>query len=161
MPEEKTPVVDVEEIMRQIRADIQMQEDLKSLPDFESIPLSGGEALVVPVGYLDWAIYRQSLDFINAHYEVPYYWTFTGNPVKVLFKRVVRKLLKCMLCPLLAMQNRFNAHVMRCLGQLKLYADDARETDEKLARETAELRRQVEELQEQVRRLSAQAETQR
>ncbi len=157
MPEEKSLTVDVEQIMREIRADIKMQEDLKNLPDFESIPLQAQDALVVPVGYLDWALYRQSLEYINAHYEIPYYWTFTGNPVKVFLKRLIRKVLKCMLCPLLNLQNRFNAHVMRCLGQIQLYTEDVRDTTERLAKESAELRRQVAQLEEEVRRLSGPA----
>ncbi len=154
MEEDKKLTVDVEAIMREIRADIEMQEDLKNLPDFESIPMQMGEAAVVPVSYQDWALYEQSMDYINTHYELQYYWPFTGNPVKVFLKRVVRKLLKCMLYPLLMLQNRLNAHIMRCLGQIRFYVNEDRDTADCLREETAALRRQVEELKEQVRILS-------
>ncbi len=119
------PVVNVEKIMEEIRREIQMEEALRDLPRFEDIPLDGGErpapaeTPAPAAGNVDWQTLEQSLDYINRNYDVPYYWPFAGSKVKTFLKRVVRRLAKCILAPIVSMQDAFNAHVVRVCNNLK------------------------------------------
>lgn len=119
------PVVNVEKIMEEIRREIQMEEALRDLPRFEDIPLDGGErpapagTPAPAAGNVDWPLLAQSLDYLNRNYDIPYYWTFYGSKVKTFLKRVVRRLAKCILAPIVSMQDAFNAHVVRVCNNLK------------------------------------------
>lgn len=117
--------VNVEKIMEEIRREVQMEEALRDLPRFEDIPLDGGEqpapaeTPAPAAGNVDWQTLEQSLDYINRNYDVPYYWPFAGSKVKTFLKRVVRRLAKCILAPIVSMQDAFNAHVVRACNNLK------------------------------------------
>lgn len=113
------PVVNVEKIMEEIRREIQMEEALRDLPRFEDIPLDGGEQPAPAEGNVDWPLLAQSLDYINRNYDIPYYWTFYGSKVKTFFKRLIRRLTKCILAPIVSMQDAFNTHVVRVCNNLK------------------------------------------
>lgn len=119
--------VNVEEIMREIRRKIQMEEDAERLPSFESIPLRGERGQTVAAQeQMDWSIFMESLDYVNLNYNIPYYWSFGPNSIKTFLKRIVRKLVKCILPPILAKQNMMNANFVRCLNQLKCFIEDTR-----------------------------------
>lgn len=119
------PVVNVEKIMEEIRREIQMEEALRDLPRFEDIPLDGGErpapaeAPAPAAGNVDWPLLAQSLDYLNRNYDIPYYWTFYGSKVKTFLKRLVRRLVKCILAPIVSMQDAVNTHVVRVCNNLK------------------------------------------
>lgn len=112
--------VDVEKIMAEIRQKIQMEEDLRTLPAFEDIAIS--DVCPTPKGSeekIDWPTLQKALTYINTHYETPYYWPFQGGKAKTLIKRAVRKLNKCLLLPIVQMQNTFHVHVVRCINNLR------------------------------------------
>ena len=113
--------VDVKKIMREIRAQIHMEEELERLPAFEDIPIRDPEqmnAIRAEQSRPDWAQTEESLSYLNVYYTVPYYWDFTGGRIKVFLKRVVRKLAKCLLSPIVEKQNELNARIVRCLNNL-------------------------------------------
>ena len=127
MREENIVQVDVEEIMREIRRDIQMKEELSHLPEFTDIPLRDGsgqqrreERQLSPAaaGGVNWTELEESLAYINVYYDIPYYWNFSGGRLKVFLKRVVRKLNKCLIAPILGKQNGMNTHFVRCVNNL-------------------------------------------
>lgn len=68
---------------------------------------------------LDPAKLESSLSYINSNYNIPYYWSLGPAGLKTFFKRVVRKLAKCLIPPILEKQNRFNAQVVNCLNLMK------------------------------------------
>ena len=114
--------VNVEEIMRNIRKEIQMEEEEERLPSFESIPLRG-ETVQVQGEKLDWPLFLESLSYVNLNYDIPYYWSFGPKSIRTFIKRVVRKLAKCILLPILFKQNLLNAHFVRCLNQIRFYIE--------------------------------------
>ena len=127
MTNETRAEVNVEQIMREIRMKIQMDEELENLPTFEDIPIRGEVAgaeeaepdIEMQCAQLDLSRIEGSLQYINAGYDIPYYWSFGPAGIKTFLKRVVRKLAKCLIPPILEKQNRFNAHVVNCLNALR------------------------------------------
>lgn len=150
MNEDSRIEVNVEEIMREIRIKAQMEEDLENLPAFEDIPIQaeGVEADAAARGsQLDLAGIEDSLQYINVSYDIPYYWSFGPAGIKTFVKRVVRKLLKCLIPPILEKQNRFNAHVVNCLNALRtLFTRTNTQADEiaSLKRELSAYREETE-----------------
>lgn len=162
MDEEARVEVDVEKIMGEIRREIQMEEELKNLPSFEDIPIRGEEPRMEPEGTIDWPVLLESLYYINTSYDIPYYWSFSPAGIKTFLKRVVRKLLRCMLLPILEKLNQFNVHVVRCLNNFRYGTQELFARTDVQAEELARLKEALfvyENTQaEEKRRLSAQAE---
>ena len=144
--------VNVEKIMEEIRDQIRREEGMSDIPAFEDIPLRG-EAPTVPAEppadsteaekEKNWPFFIKSLQYLNNNYDIPYYWSFGPSSVKTLAKRVIRKLLKCLLAPILAMQNGFNAHAVRCLNQLRYFVEIILTRLDGNQHELEELRQQI------------------
>ena len=161
--------VNVEEIMRDIRRKIQMEEE--RLPSFESIPLRGERAQpgtvqeqVAQPGtvqeQMDWPLFMESLGYVNLNYDIPYYWSFGPNSIKTFLKRVVRKLVKCILPPILAKQNMMNANFVRCLNQLRCFVEDTRARDAVWSRDLEAIREGQRNSTEKLRELESYYEEQ-
>jgi len=110
---------------------IQMDPDLENLPAFEETPIEKETAILVQDTPLDLAKIEGSLQYVNAGYDIPYYWSFGPAGIKTFAKRVVRKFLKCLIPPILERQNRFNLHVVNCLNAVKtLFIQTNTQTEE-------------------------------
>lgn len=149
--------INVEKIMEEIREQIRKEEGMADIPTFEDIPMRGEEAsaAIEPVMNTaeaeeekDWPLLIRSLHYLNNNYDIPYYWSFGPRSLKTFAKRVVRKLLKCLVAPILVMQNGFNANVVRCLNQLRYFVEIVQTRLEEDKSELVELRERVQ-LQEQ------------
>lgn len=123
--------INVEDIMREIRRNVNMDDDLANMPTFQDIPLRVDEKALPeePVrvsadmsgmegSNADWDEMRENLLYINKNYTIQYYWNFAGGRIKVFFKRVIRKLAKCLLLPIVVKQTEFNAGLVRCVNNL-------------------------------------------
>lgn len=144
--------VNIEKIMEEIRGQIRREEEMPDIPAFEDIPLRGAETNAIaelPVDSTeaekekDWPFLIKSLRYLNNNYDIPYYWSFGPSSVKTFAKRVIRKLLKCLIAPILAMQNSFNAHAVRCLNQLRYFVEIILTRLDGDQRELEELRQQI------------------
>lgn len=119
MNEEEKVEVNVEQIMQDIRKEIQINGDLENLPAFEDIPIREGVDIAASETPAGLTQIESSLQYVSANPEVPYYWSFGPAGIKTFLKRIVRKLLRCLLLPIVDMQNRFNSHVANCLNALR------------------------------------------
>ena len=144
--------VNVEKIMEEIREQIRREGEMPDIPAFEDIPLRGEETSAIaelPVDSTeaekekDWPFLIKSLRYLNSNYDIPYYWSFGPSSIKTFAKRVIRKLLKCLIAPILAMQNSFNAHAVRCLNQLRYFVEIILTRLDGNQRELEELRQRV------------------
>lgn len=142
--------VNVEKIMEKIWEQIRREEGMAEIPSFEEIPARGEAPVGPPTGNLteaecekDWPLLLASLQYVNNGYDIPYYWSFGPHSVKTFAKRIVRKLLKCLIAPILAMQNSFNAHTVRCLNQLRYFVESILTRLDEDQRELEELRQYV------------------
>lgn len=105
--------INIEEIMAEIKRSIKEQGLTADMLSFEDVPYrktaQGGTA-------------REALDYITFHYYIQPYKELKGNPVKVFFKKVIRKLVKFYVEPAVMEQNDFNANavtVMKSLSEQK------------------------------------------
>ncbi len=144
--------VNIEKIMEEIREQIRREEGMSDIPAFEDIPLRGEEPTTLTEWPADsteaekennWPFLIKSLQYLNNNYDIPYYWSLGPSSVKTLAKRVIRKLLKCLIAPILAMQNGFNAHAVRCLNQLRYFVEIILTRLDGDQRELEELRQRV------------------
>ncbi len=120
--------INVEEIMGEIREQIRREAVMADIPSFEDIPIREEKTAATTDSTeaereKDWPFLLSSLQYANNGCDIPYYWSFGPNSPKTFAKRVVRKLLKCLIAPILAMQNNFNAHAVRCLNQLRYFVE--------------------------------------
>ncbi|MBR0511516.1 MAG: hypothetical protein IJJ81_02945 [Ruminococcus sp.] len=138
--------INIEEIMAEIKQKIKEQGLTADMLSFEDVPYKknaqSGSA-------------SEALDYISTHYYIQPYKELQGNGIKVFFKKVLRKLMKFYVEPVVFEQNDFNANavtVMKSLSESKSEDMSSRvETLElahkelmirldKLERENAELR---------------------
>ena len=138
--------INIEEIMAEIKQKIKEQGLTADMLSFEDVPYKknaqSGSA-------------SEALDYISTHYYIQPYKELQGNGIKVFFKKVLRKLMKFYVEPVVFEQNDFTANavtVMKSLSESKSEDMSSRvETLElahkelmirldKLERENAELR---------------------
>ena len=60
----------------------------------------------------------EALDYITSHYYIQPYKELKGNPVKVFIKKVIRKLVKFYVEPVVFEQNDFNANAVTVMKSL-------------------------------------------
>lgn len=131
--------VDVEGIMGEIRAKIKAEELADTMPSFSSVPMDGA-VQPQPENEENWPLFLESLGYINCNYEIPYYWSFGPAGLKTLAKRVVRKLAKCIISPILAKQGQFNVCVVRCMNTARYFIEGQRRINDQLREENRQLR---------------------
>ena len=141
--------INIEEIMAEIKQSIKEQGLTADMLSFEDVPYKKnaqrGSA-------------SEALDYVSTHYYIQPYKELQGNPVKVFIKKVIRKLTKFYVEPVVFEQNDFNANavtVMKSLSEsgsadlggrvetLELANKELIIRLDKLERENAELRRLI------------------
>ena len=141
--------INIEEIMAEIKQSIKDQGLTADMLSFEDVPYrknaQSGSA-------------SEALDYVSTHYYIQPYKELQGNPVKVFIKKVIRKLTKFYVEPVVFEQNDFNANavtVMKSLAEsgsadlggrvetLELANKELLIRLDKLERENAELRRLI------------------
>ena len=101
--------INIEEIMAEIKRGIKEQGITADMLSFEDVPFKktaqGGSA-------------SEALDYITSHYYIQPYKELKGNPVKVFIKKVIRKLVKFYVEPVVFEQNDFNANAVTVMKSL-------------------------------------------
>lgn len=146
MKEETRIEVNVEKIMQEIRSKIAMDEDVANMPAFEEVPIRGASIatdLRASGGVAGESSLVESLAFINGNCIIPYYWSFGGGGIKVFLKRLVRRLAKCILLPIVEKQNMFNEQVVVCINNLNR---EVQELNSRLIKQTEESAQREQEL---------------
>ena len=140
MAEENEVKINVEEIMTEIRRDVQIKEDLENLPAFEDIPIRD-ENYSASGPDINWAKIEEDLNFVIANHEISYYEELNGNPLVVFVKRVIRKMAVFLITPILWHQNDLNSRYAYLIHnlytsnqQLREILDDQQHTINELKR---------------------------
>ncbi|MBE6864565.1 MAG: hypothetical protein E7495_08435 [Ruminococcus flavefaciens] len=108
--------INVEEIMSQIKREIKKKNLTADMLSFEDVPyekptdMSSGSSL---------EDCDSALTYMNTHYYIQPYKELQGNPLKVFFKKVIRKLTKFYVEPVVFEQNDFNANTTKALNSLR------------------------------------------
>lgn len=123
--------INIEAIMAQIRQNIKEQGLTSDMLSFEDVPFRS--ATDVSGASLEAA--DEAMRYLNAHYYIQPYKNLSGNPIKVFFKKVIRKLVKFYIEPVVFEQNDVNANTVKALNCLVNAAADSEnlEKDENIA----------------------------
>ena len=102
--------IHIEEIMADIKREIKekgLTGDMLSFEDvpYKKTPQAGGSV-------------SEALDFLNSNYNVQPYKELKGNPLKVVFKKIIRKLMKFYIEPTVNDQNKVNSSIVTVLNGL-------------------------------------------
>ncbi|MBQ7027383.1 MAG: hypothetical protein IJN14_03175 [Ruminococcus sp.] len=106
--------INIEAIMAQIRQEIKDKGLTSDMLSFEDVPYE--KAADVSGATLGEA--EEAMRWLNAHYYVQPYKNLAGNPIKVFFKKVIRKLVKFYVEPAVFEQNDVNANTVKALNCL-------------------------------------------
>ncbi|HQM00272.1 MAG TPA: hypothetical protein PLH98_06885 [Ruminococcus flavefaciens] len=102
--------INIEEIMADIKREIKekgLTGDMLSFEDvpYKKTPQAGGSV-------------SEALDFLNSNYNVQPYKELKGNPLKVVFKKIIRKMMKFYIEPTVNDQNNVNSSIVTVLNGL-------------------------------------------
>ena len=138
--------INIEQIMADIKREIKEKGLTPDMLSFEDIPYKKTAQGGSPA---------EAVDYVTSHYYVQPYQEFTGNPVKVFFKKVLRKVMRFYVDPIVMEQNDFNANTaiaIKAISEdkskdmnsrvetLEIVNKELSKRLEKLERENAELR---------------------
>lgn len=107
--------INIEEIMADIRKKIKDENLTADMLSFEDVPYK--KPVQVRAGTLEAA--DESLRYLNTRYYIQPYKQLQGNPVKVFIKKVLRKMIKFYIEPVVFEQNDFNANTVVVLNTLR------------------------------------------
>lgn len=123
--------INIEKIMEEIREDIKAKGYTNDMLSFdEVVTIKGTE------GDFNRQEYDTALNYLNHSYHVPSLRPLGGNPLFVFVKKVIRKLTKFYVEPIVASQNEYNAFNVRVLNGLskRVMSEDADTIPEMLKR---------------------------
>ena len=97
--------INIEEIMAQIKREIKEKGLTADMLSFEDVPYSK-PVQVTREGSSSLADADDALAHMNAHYYVQPYKPIAGNPLKVFIKKVIRKLTKFYVEPVVCQHSQ-------------------------------------------------------
>lgn len=101
--------INIEEIMAEIKQKIKEQGLTADMLSFEDVPYKKNAQS---------SSASEALDYISTHYYIQPYKELQGNGIKVFFKKVLRKLMKFYVEPVVFEQNDFNANAVTVIKSL-------------------------------------------
>lgn len=130
----------VEDIMDEIRAKIRAEALAASMPSFSTIPVEGEEQAKT----LNETQYKSRLRYLNAHAKVSYERTGLGSGWKQRVKRVLYKILRCVILPIVEEQSEWNINAVDCLYKMQQQIDELKRQNQKLQEDVQFLKEQRE-----------------
>lgn len=127
MKQEKIPV-DVEKIMAEIRSEIPPEEE-------------------------HWDEFLESFQYIKNNYMIPSESNLGPSNIKTFVKRVVRKLTRSIIVPIVNMQNQFNANIVRCMNTERIFMENQQRTNDILKAENSQLKALIEKQKDELQKL--------
>ncbi len=122
--------INIEKIMDDIRAEIKEKgytSDILSFEDVTSISLDGEN---------DFSKEKLSelVSYMNSSYAVPITRPLGGNPIVVFIKRVIRKLTRFIIRPIVEHQSEYNSVSARAVGMIGARVESvSSETENRIA----------------------------
>lgn len=153
--ENKIVPVDVEAIMKDIRASIAARGETKDMLGFDEIaadkPCEAG--FVAREQFVASTLHHFVIGSEQTH-NIPFYQMIPVGGIKSFIKRAIRKLISPSLIPIRDAQNQYNANVVRALNQLEAFTmeklslmEQQEETIEQLSQKIRELEKRCEMLE--------------
>ena len=128
--------INVQEIMKQIKKDIEVKGYTNDILSFDDVIVDAGS---LNAKKFDKVKFNEDLYVANHEWEVNPYRPLQGNKISVFFKKAIRKTVYFFVEPIVMAQDGFNASLVRLMNQMGCYIDEQN-------KEIAELKKQIEEL---------------
>ncbi|MDY4414603.1 MAG: hypothetical protein SPE43_09610 [Ruminococcus sp.] len=119
--------INVDEIVNQIRAEIKEKGLEPSMLSFEDVPFD--KEVSHTETHFELSSLVQSADYMNARNQIEPYKEISGNPISVFIKKVIRKLVKFYIMPIMTEQNALNYHCANAVNQISCYVQDNSKID--------------------------------
>ncbi len=119
--------INTEEIMKQIRAEIKEKGLDSSMLSFEEIPFA--QEVSHADSSFQLSSLKQSAEYLNIRNQIEPYKPIDGNFLIVFIKKVIRKLVKFYIMPIMTEQNALNLHTANAVQQMNNYIQDRQEAD--------------------------------
>lgn len=146
MPE-NMEYINTEEIMKEIKAQIEERGYSRSELKFADIAKGGTSALGEIPDYFEMQNFDLTIDQMDVRKEVQCWQPLYGNAIVVLVKKVIRKLVKFYVEPIVKTQNEFNYFATSAFAQVRAKYEE--EQDIKLL----EMQKRIEELEKRCKEL--------
>ena len=127
MKQEKNPI-DVEKIMAEIRSEIPPEEE-------------------------HWDEFLESFQYMNNNYMISSESNLGPSNIKTFVKRVVRKLTRSIIAPIVNMQNQFNANTVRCVNTERIFMENQQRANDILKAENSQLKALIEKQKDELQKL--------
>ena len=134
--------VEIEKIAVEVELEAKKRGYPEDIPEFESQYIFNTDFYV----HYDSQILEENVKDLSEYEMISEYPTYFGRGLKAIFKRLVKKLVRFYVLPVVEMQNLFN-HSAKEVGT-QLYADSLvkEKQIEELKKEIEELKKQIKEL---------------
>lgn len=146
--------INVEEIMQQIRAEIQENGYDASMLSFDDIPMPNGYT-PVKIGPYNADSLAESVSYMNNNYSIDAWRALkSGKPVIggliVFCRKVIRKLIKFYVEPVTISQSAFNQNTVTSMNQVRNHIVESDKTLEEMQQKIAALTKEVETLKKEL-----------
>lgn len=119
--------INTEDIMEQIRSRIKEKGFDYSLLSFDDVPTEPEISHAEKTFQL--ASLQQSAEYLNIRNQIEPYKPIEGNFLVVFIKKVIRKLMKFHLMPIITEQNALNLHTANAVNQMQCYIQEQQKKD--------------------------------
>ncbi len=129
---EEIKSIDIEQIMEEIRQEIKDKGYTSEMLSFKDV--DGRDKLRGKTSgkIFDREELQEKIYLANMRMNVPWYYATEGNPLAVLAKKVIRKLIRFAIIPITETQNAYNEAAAQSLSQLLAYVEEQDQTIKKL-----------------------------
>ncbi|MDO4156299.1 MAG: hypothetical protein Q4D37_05915 [Oscillospiraceae bacterium] len=150
--------INIEDIMSEIRSDIQQKGLNSSMLSFADVPCDANPDN--PTESYDPDTFRSNVQYVSTQYQVQPYRPLTGNPILVFCKKVLRRLMRFYIEPIAQEQTYFNANTAQALQEVEMYIIDTQtHSNAALAARIADLELQQKNSRMQIDALTKQVES--
>ncbi len=118
--------INIEEVMNEIRAEIKEKGYTSDMLSFEDVVRHSSVAVDAVSATEDL---RSAVFYIGTSHIVPESVPVSGNAIVRLVKRVIRKLCRFYVKPIVMTQNEFNALCVRALNDINAYIEENSKTN--------------------------------
>ncbi len=119
--------INVDEIVNQIRSEIKEKGLESSMLSFEDVPFD--KEVSHSESHFELSSLVQSADYMSARNQIEPYKEISGNPISVFIKKIIRKLVKFYIMPIMTEQNALNYHCANAVNQVSCYVQENSQID--------------------------------
>lgn len=138
---EQMQYINTEEIMKEIKAQIAERGYSKSELRFADVAAGVSGSLGEIPDYYEWQNFDATIDQMDAKREVQCWRILSGSKISIFVRKVIRKLVKFYVEPIIKSQNEFNFYTTSAMAQLRAKYEE--EQDMKFS----EMQKRIEELE--------------